>query len=112
MAFLPSLRLQPNWIGPKGQVGLHAYPIFGIFLTKEDLQSKEQAFCLYNLEQISSCMKSQFGGWYERTEGFKRYSKIKEEILVKKSTPEFSLSRTKECELAIHEMSGILEENM
>ena len=97
---------------PRNNIGKFNSELLNIFLTNDDVQSREQAFCLYNLEQISSCMKSQFGGWYEKTEGFKRYSKIKEERLRKKRSSESSVTTTTECESVIHEMSGILEENM
>merc|ERR1719167_1351005 len=52
---------------PRNNIGKFNSELLNIFLTNDDLQSREQAFCLYNLDQISSCMKSQFGGWYEKT---------------------------------------------
>ena len=74
----------------------------------EDAELRKQFMCLYNLERISSTMKSQFG-WYLETKGYKRYLDIKKASF---SLDEAGTIITKECETAIHEISGVLEENM
>ena len=96
---------------PRNNIGKFNSDLLRLFMPKVEFEPQEEAFCLYNLEQISSCMKSQFGSWHETTQGFKRYTKIKEAKLGKKFETLQNLM-TKDCDMAIHEMSGVLEENM
>ena len=95
---------------PQNNIGTFNFGLLQNFLPNEEgVEKRKQFMCFYNLEQISSCMKAQFS-WYQETQGYKRYLRIKRSV--SGSNDKYETDMTKECELAIHEMSGILEENM
>ena len=96
---------------PRNNIGTFNFGLLRNFLTDEESAEKRKQFmCFYNLEQVSTCMKAQFS-WYQETEGYQRYLRIKKSA-EGRSTDKDKTDMTKECEMAIHEMSGILEENM
>ena len=92
---------------PRNNIGKFNWGLLNRFLPIDDIEERSKFMCFYNLEQISSCLKSQFS-WYEGTKGYKHYLKVKN-LLPKPNT---RADITKECEMAINEMSGTLEENM
>ena len=96
---------------PQNNIGTFNFGLLRNFLNNdEDVEKRKQFMCFYNLEQVSTCMKAQFN-WYQETQGYKRYLRIKKSTEDRLNNRE-KTDMTKECEMAIHEMSGILEENM
>ena len=94
---------------PKNNIGTFHWKLLSHFITKEEVEKGSHGvMCFYNLEQVLSCLKSQFS-WYDQTDGYKHYLMLKKHLSDSKTDAKDAV---KECENAIHKMSDVLEENM